>query len=465
MRCDYRNSPFAKRAWPVLTLADGIARFTSGLTIDTLPADVAELARNCLLNAFGMALCGLDTPYAGVAGDAAVAMDGEARDGATLLADGRRTSVGGACLANSALFHGRAQEDTCGAAHFGTVLIPLLTALVEAKGLSTRDLLPALVAGYEAGGLIEREFARRTTPAGFRSTTLYGTIAAAAATARLLGLDAGQTAAALANAASFTGGVLQSFADGTDEWRYQPGVVARSGWVAAELARAGSRSAPNAFEGRSGLAAAFAGAGIDIDGLIGRLGSDWSMRRVTFKPHPVCAFNQTPVTAALALRRKISVERIDSVVVRMNPFETGYAGMDARGPFHTISGTLMSIPFCIAVALVHGAPTMARMTTYDDVQVNELERRIELVTDADVPTLSTVIETRLNSGETVIHRQSMVEIDYQFDRAGLNSMLGRIAREQGLDPALLERLDRFCRDLPAAPIDEVVAVFTTARGS
>lgn len=444
-------------------LGEEIARFTHGLTIESMPADVVELARGCLLNAYGIALCGLDTPYAGVAGAAAIAMDGDVRDGATILADGRRTSVGGACLANSALFHGRAQEDTCGAAHFGTVLIPLLTALVEARRLPAAGLIPALVAGYEAGGLVEKAFARRTTPAGFRSTTLYGTIAAAAATARLLGLDAAQTASALANAVSFTGGVLRSFSEGTDEWRYQPGVVARSGWAATELARAGSRSAAQAFEGKSGLGAAFAGADTDVAELAGQLGQAWAIRRVTFKPHPVCAFNQTPVTAALELRRKLDVDRIETVAVRMNPFETGYAGMDARGPFSTISGTLMSVPFCIAATLVHGAPTMARMTTYDDAAVNALERRVELVTDESVPTLSAVIEAKLTSGETVIHRQTMVETDYQFGREELMGMLKRIAGEQGLDTGLLDRLDRFCRALPDARIDEVTSVFAAAR--
>ena len=109
--------------------------------------------------------------------------------------------------------------------------------------------------------------------------------------------------------------------------------------------------------------------------------------------------------------------------VRMNPFETSYAGMDAVGPFHSISGTLMSIPFCIATTLVHGAPTMARMTSYGDDEVNALERRIGLITDPDVPTLSAVIEVDLASGDTIAHRQSMVETDYQFSRQELLAML------------------------------------------
>ncbi|MGB3864452.1 MAG: MmgE/PrpD family protein, partial [Xanthobacteraceae bacterium] len=207
------------------TLTSEIAGFTSALSLDNLPPQVVEKARACILNAFGMGLNGLDTPYAKVAREAAIATEGEVRDGATLFGDGRKTTIGGACLANSALFHGRAQEDSCGAAHFGTVMIPMLAAMIEVKRYPLDRMIPALVAGYEAGGLLETAFAGKTTPAGFRSTATYGVIAAAAAASRLMGCDATTTAAALANAVSFTGGVLQSFVDGTDEWRYQPGLV------------------------------------------------------------------------------------------------------------------------------------------------------------------------------------------------------------------------------------------------
>jgi hypothetical protein len=66
--------------------------------------------------------------------------------------------------------------------------------------------------------------------------------------------------------------------------------------------------------------------------------------------------------------------------------------MDATGPFNSISGTLMSIPFCIAVTLVHGTPTVTRMTTYDDAAVNGLVDRIAPISDADVSVLSAISE-------------------------------------------------------------------------
>lgn len=441
-----------------MTLTQEIARFTSRLTLETLPEAVVAKARACIVNAIGMAVNGHDTPYAPVARRTALALEGEVPNGATLFGDGRKSTIGGACLANSALFHGRAQEDTCGAAHFGTILIPMLLALCEARRLPMNRFIPALVAGYEAGGLLENAFAGRTTPGGFRSSAIYGGIAAAAATARLMALDEAKTAAALANACAFSGGNLQTFADGTDEWRYQVGVVARNGLLAAELAAQGSVSAPHALEGRAGFIRAFAQTEAPA-GLAARLGQEWSILRVTFKPYPVCAFNQTPVTGALDLRKTIAGRPLKAVRVRMNPYETGYAGMDAVGPFNSISGTLMSIPFCIATTLLHGVPSMKHMTTYDDAAVASLVSRIALVSDANIPILSAIIEADLESGETLVHEQRMTPKDYAFDRPTLRELLERTGAEQGLPAALFDRIEAAADALPGGKIEDFTALF------
>src|SRR5262249_36587891 len=136
-----------KRKDVMTTFSADLARFLVGLRTENMPPEVVQKARVCLYNAFGMGINGHATPYAPVARAAALALDGEVAGGATLFLDGRRTTIGGACLANSALFHGRAQEDTCGAAHFGTILIPLLTAMIEARGYPLSRLIPAVVAG------------------------------------------------------------------------------------------------------------------------------------------------------------------------------------------------------------------------------------------------------------------------------------------------------------------------------
>jgi 2-methylcitrate dehydratase PrpD len=340
------------------------------------------------------------------------------------------------------------------------VLIPLLTALIEARRYPLDEFLPALVAGYEAGGALERALVLHTNPAGFRSTAVFGTIAASAAASRLLRLSPEACAAALANAASFAGGLLQSFADGSDEWRYQVGVAARNGWLAAELAAAGSVTAPRAFEGDSGFARAFARVPADATAITARLGQDWAMTRVTFKPYPVCAFNQTPVGAALVLREELGGALIDAVRVRMNPFECNYAGMDSTGPFYSIAGTLMSIPFCIATTLVHGAPDMRRMATYDDAAVNTLLNKVQLIPSPEVPTLCAAIE--IDSGARRLHRdERKTARDYAYDRTATINLIRRTCAAENVPLSAVELVERFVDRLPNTSIDEVLSAFTS----
>ena len=278
--------------------------------------------------------------------------------------------------------------------------------------------------------------------------------------ARAIRLAAALTAA-LAIAASFAGGILQSFEDGTDEWRYQVGLAGVQGYVAAQLAAAGSVSAPRAFEGRAGFVPVFARTPCDAEALGTRLGNDWSIHRVTFKPYPVCAFNQTPVIAALKLRERIGDRAIERLSVRMNPFETGYAGMDAKGPFASLSGTLMSIPFCIANTLRNGTPTVRNMTTYDDAAVNALVERIELVPDEGVARLCCVIDATLAGGEALSEEQRMTAADYSYDWQDASALVRRVGAETGVPDQVYDQLEAFARDPAAAGIDDVLRCFAS----
>ena len=193
--------------------------------------------------------------------------------------------------------------------------------------------------------------------------------------------------------------------------------------------------------------------------LLARLGQDWSVLRVTFKPFPVCAFNQTPVTGALILRDRLEGRVLTQVRVRMNPFETGYAGMDAKGPFDSISGTLMSIPFCIALTLLRGTPSMAAMTTYDDAEVNALTSRIALVTDDTVPVLSCVIEAETADGTWLVQDQRMTVADFSYDWDTDSKLVRRIGAETGVPAAAYDRIEAFAREPELAGIVSVLEAF------
>jgi 2-methylcitrate dehydratase PrpD len=442
-----------------VTVSRAIAQFVGNLTWEGLPPDVQDRARACLLNSYGIALSGWMTPYAPVARETAMTLFGERPTGATMLGDGRRTTVAGAVLANGALFHGRAQEDTCGSAHLGTIVVPLLTAMCETGAYPLDRFLSAMVAGYEVGGLLEGEYIAGSREKGLRASPLYGVVAAAAAAAKMMNLGVERIDAALANAASFTGGIAQSLLEGSDEWRYQVGASAMNGLIAADLAAKGSVSAQESFEGAAGFVRAYSAPGRDPQSLVGDLGKVWSLRRVAFKPYPVCAFNQTPVLAALTIRENVDWRTIASARVRMNPGETGYSGLDSQGPFSTVTGTLMSTPFCMATTLIHGEPTMEAIADLSEGAAMELTRRIETAADAEIPPLSCVTELRLVDGTERRHEQMMQPQDYAYDWADLATRLRRIGDLSGVSDRAFDRIEAFAGDVPNSDVKLVVEAF------
>lgn len=443
------------------TVAGRLGDFVSGISVENVPGEVVEKAKACLLYAYGIGIGSNHLPYAPVARRAVLEMEGEQRNGATIFGDGRKTTIGGATLANGALFHGRNQEDTCGTTHVGVAIVPVLTALLEAKGLPIDRLLPAVIAGYEAAGLLDQAYASKTTPAGFRPTPLYGAIGAAAAVARLYGLPPLQTQAALANAAGFAGGTLQSQAGGSDEWRYQVGIAGCIGLIAAQLAKAGSVSAPLAFEGRAGYIKAFARADCDAAALTGKLGEDWNIMRVAFKPYPLPNYNQTPVTLALRMREAIGEKPVKHICVRMNPYEVHYPGKNSTGPFANDTQAKLSISFSVATALAHGVPTFPLLLDYNNQKIARMLEKMELVADPDVPGLSCAITLDFEDGESLTDTLRRSAQDYSFGCNEVSRLARMVGRETGVPAKAYDLLDDFVYRLPAnGSIQQVVESFS-----
>jgi 2-methylcitrate dehydratase PrpD len=449
-----------RRKIMVQSLAQAMGKFVQQLRVDNLPPHVVEKARACLLNAYCVGLVGARAPSLSTPRNAVLAAYGEQEAGATILGDGRKTAIAGAVVANSALFHARTQEDSLGAAHFGTILVPLLTALCEAKNIATTEIIPALVAGYEIGGLLENKYAGKTTPVGIRASALYGPIAGAAAASRLFGLDADRTAAAIAMASASCGGTLQCWADGSDEWRYQVGMAAANGYIATELARAGHVYAPFALEGQTGLIRAFARDQEDAGRLAETLGKEWMIEQVTFKPFPVCVFNQTPVLAALQVSKQgIDVAGIDNIVVRVNPYVYGYSGMNTHGPFDTFAGMLMSTPTCVSIALIHGEPDVHHLCNFTDERVNALMKKVRVIPDPSLSLHSAGVEVRLKNGSAKSDVQELEASDFSYGRDQLLSYLRRFGERQNIPDRSFDIVSSFVQGLPNGKITSVLSAF------
>jgi 2-methylcitrate dehydratase PrpD len=174
---------------------------------------------------------------------------------------------------------------------------------------------------------------------GFRASPVYGILGCAAATAKLLRLDAAKTASAIALAASFAGSLIEGQRAGARDADFAEAQAARSGMWAATLAAEGFEGAPTALEGEGGLYNAVTGSHrgdltysftgplqADFEAIIADLGRRWEFLDVKFKIYPTPGFNQPVICLAheMAARHRLQAADIDRVTVEMNYLETLY---------------------------------------------------------------------------------------------------------------------------------------------
>jgi 2-methylcitrate dehydratase PrpD len=173
---------------------------------------------------------------------------------ASVLGRAEKVDMAGAALLNGISSHTFDFDDT----HLKTIIHPAgpvasaALALAEHLGSSGRALVDALVLGIDVscrmGNLVYPEHYDR----GWHITGSTGTLGAAAACARLLGLDEQKTAMALGIAASQPVGLREQF--GTMTKPFHPGAAARAGLLAALLAKNGFTASPRALEAPRGFA-------------------------------------------------------------------------------------------------------------------------------------------------------------------------------------------------------------------
>ena len=171
-------------------------------------------------------------------------------------------------------------------------------------GASGRDVLTAIVAGYEVccrlGNALDptSHYAR-----GFHPTATAGTYGAAAAAAKLFGLSKEQIIAAFGVSGSQAAGSLQFLVNGAWNKRYQVGAAAMNGVIAATLARNDFVGATESIEGKHGLLVGYSD-NAHPDKAVAGLGEIYETMKIGVKPYPSCRYTHAALDALIAMRRE-----------------------------------------------------------------------------------------------------------------------------------------------------------------
>ena len=337
-----------------------LSAFAAGVRYDGLPLEVSDRTKLLVFDLIGCMLRARNdaesTPSLIRAAERLSLAGGKL----TVVGDEQRYSPTGAALINGTLAHSLDFDDThaAGSIHPSAPIVPAALAAAEMVGANGKALIAAIVAGYE----VQIRLSLALGPAdhydrGYHPTATCGIFGAAAAAAKLFGMDAGQIADAFGIALSQAAGSMQFLVGGAWTKRSHVGQAAMNGLIAASLAREGFKGAVDAFEGKAGFLKAYAPDPTQERAVEG-LGESWETLAIAVKPYPCCRYSQAPIDALVELRAAYNIvpDEIEAVTVRVSQTAWNLIGDPEeakQNPKSVVDGQF-SMPFCAAVALCEG---------------------------------------------------------------------------------------------------------------
>ena len=392
-----------------------------------IAASASRQARLLLLDTIGCGYAALDEVSAKAVLGAACDMGGAPT--CSVIGSAQKTSAPNAVLVNGALVRILDLNDYVNnpKGEIGghpSDNIPVGLAAGEASGASGRELIAAIVLGYEIFGRAKELMSRDS---GWDGVTISGLVAPAMA-GRLMGLDAVQLANALALSAARSPTPLavrhgaisaaKSFANA---------LVAQNGMQATLLARHGVTGPLDLFENLLGLAPVFS-QGEPLVTLTAPLSADGYIMRANIKAYPCLATGQAIVAAGLALHDKIAgrVERLRRVRVAMADMPFLRRQKDDPGRINPTSREAAdhSFNFLAAVSLIDGEFGLAQFDNerWNDPAVRAVMARLDMAVDAELNRRSPGSFPCVMTAQDVEGREIVVEVPDPpgFSRHGLD---------------------------------------------
>lgn len=453
-----------------------LASFAARTSFRDLPPEVVDAAKVAILNILAAAVGGAQTRIGRLHVELARESGGGVR-AATLIGHGAKVSVPFAAYANGGLAFALDYEDVCQyVIHPGPITVPAALAVGEQRGATGRDVLAAVVVGYEVATRIG--WAMQPTPE--RGARVWGQqytpFAACAAAGNLLGLDA------VAMDAAF--GVTGTYAPVPSAYKYfglveetRPMREAKLGWgwmsmagvMGALSANAGFRGGHGILDGDEGFWIMAGSDRCDHARMTEGLGERWLIVDTDYKLHPSIAWNHPPFVALTRLIEEHDVR--PGQVERARVWNVGVSRIADHAPRSAVDAQF-SLPYAVATTLLREplTPALYDEATIGSRRVRSMLARVECIPDEQMDldwfngnTMRTRVELQLKDGRTLEAEAAFPGDKPPYGREQVIAKLEAMA--DGLLPAarvarIVETVDRIER---LANVGELARQLVPAR--
>jgi 2-methylcitrate dehydratase PrpD len=319
---------------------------------------------------------------------------------ASVLGRFEKLDMCNAALVNGITSHTFDFDDT----HLKTIIHPAgpvasaILALAEHRGLSGRNLIDALVLGIDVACRVGNTMYPDHYDRGWHITGSTGMLGAAAGCARLLQLDAKQTAMALGIAASQPVGLREQF--GTMTKPFHPGGAARAGLMSTLLASQGFTASTKALEAPRGFIQV-ASDKRAWNEITDELGSRFEISFNTYKPFACGIVIHPSIDACVKLReRGVVPDQVERIDLRVHSLVLELTGK--KEPQDGLQGKFSVYHGC-AAGLIYGR---AGEEEFSDAIVNDpfviqTRNKVKAVVDDSIEEAAVRVSALLKNGERV----------------------------------------------------------------
>ncbi len=343
-----------------MTAVRTLAEAAASLRRDRVSEAAVRCARQCVLDYLGATIAGMDEgPSAVVRG---WVLDQGGKGESTIIGTARKAPAHLAAMANGTAGHMIELDDVHGACmgHPGVAVISAALALAEARGLDGASFLAAVIAGYEVMARLGAYMGISHYKVWHPTGTL-GAVGAAGAAIQALSLGEAEAENAIAIAATMASGLREVFVGGSNCKHVHPGLAARNGIVAAEMASRGFTGPESALDGTMGFRVAHSGEG-NVEALGGIGSGKLHIEDAEFKVFASCRSAHTAAEAGIILHESgVSVDEVASVRLEIPRATAEDPAWGCLSPGNALAAKL-SIPYNFAVSLADGACYLEQFT-------------------------------------------------------------------------------------------------------
>jgi 2-methylcitrate dehydratase PrpD len=332
-----------------------LSDFISDLSYYDLPSYTIEKAKESMLDYLGALIAAYKNSSLLSENIIELIKNNGGTEEATIIGQSTKVPLINAALANGVLSHVVELDDghRIARGHPGVVVLSAVLPIAEYLRSNGKELITAIVAGYDIFVRIASAVNPSHLNRGYHTTGTCGTLAAAAAAAKIFNLNKEQTINALGFAGIQAAGLLEVTVSGQTAKALHSGKAAYAGVLSAILAKAGGEGPKAIIEGVKGFAKTMSDE-CNYDVMLKDMNKTYCIDDCYIKLYPSCRHTHSPVDAVFDMVNEYEFDYMDisEIIIRTFPTAISFAGEIFKPK--SAAEAKFSIPYCVCTALVKG---------------------------------------------------------------------------------------------------------------